>query len=109
MDPMDLYGMSKSLGEVVSQQVMHLRTSVIGPEVGSTDRCSSGCWPAGRRHRRGLRRPQWNGVTTLHLAKLAAGIVRTGAFEPGVRHVVPADAVTKFDLLAQLIEAFVDT
>jgi dTDP-4-dehydrorhamnose reductase len=106
VDPVDLYGMSKSLGEVVSPQVMHLRTSVIGPEVGSTRSLLE--WlltrPDGATVE-GFVDHRWNGVTTLHLAKVVAGIVRTGAFEPGVRHVVPADAVTKFDLLAQLIEA----
>ena len=69
-DPTDLYGTTKFLGEVTSEHVMHLRTSIIGPELGS--RRSLLEWFLG--HEDGDTVPgfvnhQWNGITTLHLAR----------------------------------------
>ena len=45
---------------------------------------------------------RWNGITTLHFARLCAGLVRADEPPHGVLHVVPADVVTKAELLALL-------
>ena len=46
-DADDVYGISKSRGEVVANHVVNLRCSIIGPERPPAARCSAGCW--GRR------------------------------------------------------------
>jgi len=41
----------------------------------------------------------WNGVTTLHFAKLCLGIIGGSVKMPGHTHVLPADVLSKADLL----------
>jgi dTDP-4-dehydrorhamnose reductase len=99
-DSLDVYGKTKSLGECALPNFMHLRCSIIGPEpkgyVSLLD------WfrrqPKGAQLN-GYRNHFWNGVTTLHFAKLCGGIIHGGLFRPGVQHVVPGDSIAKADLL----------
>lgn len=106
-DASDIYGLTKSLGEVKSQNVMNIRASSIGREerefksllewvvrqplgseiVGYTDRF-------------------WNGVTTLALAKVIAGVISKGLFKSGTQHLVPLNVVSKAELLSLISEAF---
>ena len=106
-DPSDLYGITKWLGEVRSDRAMHLRTSVVGFE--RRPGVSLLAWflqrPEGDRVP-GYVNHLWNGITTLHLARLVCGIVREGAFAPGIHHVVPADEVSKAALLELFAHAF---
>jgi len=99
-DPRDVYGRTKSLGEVYSNRVHNLRCSIIGPEPGtnrgllewflSQPACSEV---------KGFRNHFWNGITTLAFAKIAAGIIRSRLELPELLHVVPSDGVSKEDLL----------
>lgn len=106
-DALDIYGKTKSLGEVPSASVMHLRVSIIGPEL--TGHVSLLDWfrglPRGAAIT-GFDNHLWNGVTTLHFARLALGIINHDRFTPGVAHVVPTGAVTKADMLHLFREAF---
>lgn len=102
-DPTDIYGMSKSLGEVESERFLNLRCSIIGPEPHGDSSLVE--WvrsqPFGSEIN-GFVNHLWNGVTTLAFAKLVAGIIRTDSFEAGTFHVTPRDIVTK-DQLVRLI------
>lgn len=42
-DAQDVYGRTKSLGEVCDSHVVLLRCSIVGPEAGPHDRCWAGC------------------------------------------------------------------
>jgi dTDP-4-dehydrorhamnose reductase len=106
-DASDIYGLTKSLGEVNSQTVMNIRASSIGREerefksllewvvrqpvgseiVGYTDR-------------------YWNGVTTLAFARVIAGVISKELFRPGTQHLVPLNVVSKAELLSLISEAF---
>jgi dTDP-4-dehydrorhamnose reductase len=100
-DALDVYGKSKSMGEAKGDSMMHLRVSIIGPEV---DRNSSLLeWV---RHQpknaeiHGYTDHFWNGITSMHFAKIARGIIENEIFEPGVFHVLPQDSVTKSELVS---------
>lgn len=105
-DPTDVYGKSKSLGEVPADNVLHLRASIIGPEAGR----STSLWewvrgnPEGAKLN-GFTNHLWNGVTTYHFGLLCAGLISAGDRSSGVRHIVPADAVTKAELVRAIAAA----
>src|SRR5260221_7763851 len=99
-DALDVYGKTKSLGEVYSPAVHHLRCSIIGPEPKA--HVSLLDWFLGQPQGAGVRgyvNHSWNGVTTLHFARLCRGIVRHALPLPRLLHVVPAGRVSKFEML----------
>lgn len=106
-DAFDLYGKSKSLGEVPSTHVMNLRCSIIGRELGTNFSLLE--WVLA--HERGATLTGytdriWNGVTTSAFGRIAAGVIRSSSFRPGVFHVVPADVVTKATLVELIAKSF---
>jgi dTDP-4-dehydrorhamnose reductase len=105
-DAVDAYARSKSEGEVDAPHVVNLRCSIVGPE--PPPGRSLLAWllgqPRGARVD-GYANHRWNGLTTLHLARLIRAAIH-GAPLPGVLHVVPADEVTKAELLSLLAQAF---
>lgn len=107
MDPLDVYGKTKSLGEVRAPGVHHLRCSIVGPE----PRTRAFLLEWVRRQPHGATIPgftdhRWNGVTTLQFARLCHGIVRADLELPLLTHVVPTGVVTKRDLLEAIGAAF---
>ncbi len=99
-DALDVYGKTKSLGEVNSEAFIHLRASIIGPERGRSTSLLE--WFLGQKLNsevNGFTDHLWNGLTTHHFAKLALSITETNLFSPGVRHVIPGDRVSKAELL----------
>ena len=106
-DAEDVYGKTKSLGEVVSDNVMHIRVSTIGRELGRSTLLLE--WVLSRPH--GVTIPGftdhfWNGITTNHFAKVVRGIIQTDGFESGLSHLVPADELSKADLVRRIASAF---
>jgi dTDP-4-dehydrorhamnose reductase len=99
-DPKDVYGKTKSLGESKLDNVMHIRASLIGPELGRNSLFFE--WlrnlPDGSEVR-GFQNHKWNGVTSLAFAKVLTGLIRDSYFRAGVSHLVPQDSVTKFELV----------
>lgn len=99
-DATDIYGKTKSLGEINSPNMHHLRCSIIGPELKSHTSLMD--WflkqPKGAVVD-GYTNHLWNGITTLHFAKICKGIIESNLALPNVQHVVPADVVSKCELL----------
>ena len=99
-DALDVYGKTKSLGEVWLANVGHLRCSIIGPELKSY--VSLLKWfrrqPANVKVS-GYKNHSWNGVTTLHYAKICHGIIKDEITLPHLQHVIPDGDITKHDLL----------
>jgi dTDP-4-dehydrorhamnose reductase len=106
-DAEDVYGKSKSLGEVVSNNVMHIRVSTIGRELGRSTLLLE--WVLS--HPQGATIPGftdhfWNGVPTNHFAKVIRGILEKDGFEAGLSHLVPANELSKADLVRKIASAF---
>jgi dTDP-4-dehydrorhamnose reductase len=104
-DPLDVYGKTKSLGEVPSANVMHLRCSLIGPELGRNSLFFE--WvrqqPSGAQIS-GYTDHLWNGLTSKAFGEIALGIIQNDLFKAGVQHLVPADRVTKDELVRMELE-----
>jgi dTDP-4-dehydrorhamnose reductase len=99
-DATDVYGKTKSLGEVHSPWVHHLRCSIIGPEPAA--HVSLLDWFLGQAKGatvKGFTNHDWNGVTTLHFGKLCHGIIRQKIVPGHLQHVVPSGTITKAALL----------
>jgi dTDP-4-dehydrorhamnose reductase len=99
-DALDVYGKTKSLGEVPSSEVMHLRCSLIGPEQGRNSLFFE--WvrqqPANAVIK-GFTNHIWNGLTSKAFGQIVVGVIQSNLFRPGVQHLVPADKVTKDELV----------
>jgi dTDP-4-dehydrorhamnose reductase len=106
-DAEDVYGKTKSLGEVISDNVMHIRVSTIGRELGRStlllewvlSHAQSGTIPGYTDH-------FWNGVTTNHFAKVVRGLIENDGFISGLSHLVPANELSKADLIRQIASAY---
>lgn len=111
-DCLEIYGKTKSLGEVPAREVLTIRCSLVGPD------------PV---HRGGLLEwflnvPEekeivgyttylWNGVTTLQFAELCRRIIEDGQFgalrdEAAVHHFCPNTPLSKYELLTLFNAAF---
>ena len=102
-DGSDIYAITKILGETLSQNTMHLRTSVVG--FGTTDKKSLFDWytslnPAVSCD--GYYDHMWNGITNLAVARITLGIVKNNLFKAGVHHLIPENAINKYELLSEL-------
>lgn len=99
-DALDVYGKTKSLGEVWLPNVNHIRCSIIGPEPKSYVSLLE--WflnqPPNAKVS-GYTNHSWNGVTTLHYAKICHGIINANLNLSHLQHIVPGDEITKHDLL----------
>jgi len=106
-DALDVYGKTKSLGEVFSPNVSHLRCSIIGPEPRKNSSLLEWFLGQGRDSLvNGFTNQKWNGITTLHFSKICVGIVANNIVLPHTQHVIPTGLVTKFDLLCTLANSY---
>lgn len=104
-DARDLYGRTKFLGEVASENALTLRTSIIGRELAG--RLSLLEWFLSQRGRtiRGFKRVIYSGVTTNHMAALVADIIRAHPALTGLYQVAAAP-ISKYDLLCLVRDSY---
>lgn len=106
-DALDVYGKTKSLGQVISGNVMNIGCSIIGRE--QVRNSSLLEWvlnqPQGAQIN-GYKNHIWNGVTTLAFARVVVGILRDELFKAGTQHLVPANELPKGDLVEQIANYF---
>jgi dTDP-4-dehydrorhamnose reductase len=113
-DALDVYGKSKSLGEVRKGPVLNIRTSIIGPE--EKGKLSLLEWFLAQKEGsviKGFAHHRWNGVTTLQFAELVREILGRGnsyfdelvATSP-VHHFVPNSVVDKHELMNIFVDTF---
>jgi dTDP-4-dehydrorhamnose reductase len=105
--PNDLYGETKSQGERTGANSLILRTSIVGPEIESTNSLIG--WFLSLPLDSiidGYTNHIWNGVSTYHFAKLVLGIICSNEFKGGLFHVVPSDTCSKYELLEYFRTAF---
>jgi len=104
---LDVYGKTKSLGEVSSENFLNLRCSIIGPEKKSKKSLLE--WflnqPANAEVN-GFKNHQWNGITTSAFAKICKGLIENELWFHGLQHIVPANAMNKSDMLKVFSDVF---
>lgn len=98
----DLYGRSKAWGDPTNAMV--LRSSIIGPETHHHYALMS-WFLAQQGSVRGFKNHQWNGLTTLEMARVIGVILREGYWQPGLFHLHGED-LSKCDLLQLLQDTF---
>ncbi len=99
-DALDVYGKTKSLGEVNAENFYNIRCSIIGPEYNK--KISLLEWflkQETKSELNGYTNHFWNGVTTLHFAKLLETIIIEDIELPNTIHFLPRNIVSKYDLL----------
>jgi dTDP-4-dehydrorhamnose reductase len=102
-DAQDIYGRSKSVGEVAAANVMNLRASIIGKENRGFKSLLE--WVLRQPHNSeltGYTDRQWNGITTHAFARIVCGILENDLFRAGVQHIVPGDSISKANLVRQI-------
>lgn len=111
-DPLDVYGKTKSLGEVNLSNFLNIRCSIIGP--GPKNKVSLMDWFLKQKKGSevlGFKHHKWNGVTTLQFAQLCLAIIEKNKFKTlvsknNVHHFVPNESLTKFELLEIMNDVF---
>jgi dTDP-4-dehydrorhamnose reductase len=102
-DAIDTYGKTKSLGEVPSANMMNVRVSIIGPEVGRNTSLFE--WVRNQPEYaeiNGYSDHYWNGVTSTSFARICRGLIENNGFVAGTHHLLPSDSMTKFDLVTEI-------
>ncbi|MBD3211368.1 MAG: sugar nucleotide-binding protein [Candidatus Lokiarchaeota archaeon] len=112
-DPLDVYGKSKSLGEVFDGSALLIRCSIIGPEM-KNDKNFLLEWflnqPKGGEIG-GFAHHIWNGVTTLQFAKLCKKIIKNDKYKELIKnshiyHFTPNNTINKFELMKRFNDIF---
>lgn len=105
-DALDVYGKTKSLGEVPSPSFMHLRCSLIGPERNRSSLFFE--WlrrlPIGASVT-GYVNHFWNGLTSDMFGSIVSAIIRHELFHSGIQHLVPSDAMSKDELVRLVLRS----
>ena len=96
-DGSGIYSKTKGLGEIISENHLTLRTSVVGPELKS-DGEELFHWFMGQSGKiSGYTKSIWSGVTTIELAKAVECSIRKDI--TGLHHVTNNSSISKYDLL----------
>jgi dTDP-4-dehydrorhamnose reductase len=106
-DALDVYGKTKSLGECYLPNAYNLRCSIIGPESKSYVFLLE--WfrqQAKDAQVNGFTNHLWNGVTTLHFARICHGVIKNDLDLPHIQHVIPGDTISKADLLGCFAQSY---
>ncbi len=96
----DIYGKSKSLGEVQSENFFNIRCSIIGKEIKGFKSLLS--WFLKQKKNSkiyGFKNHLWNGITTRHFGKVISILILNEIRIPNNFHLIPSNIVNKFQML----------
>jgi dTDP-4-dehydrorhamnose reductase len=100
ISPDDLYGITKKEGEITNPYTSLLRFSCIGVEPNPSYSLLGWMLSQGRGAKiSGFSNHPWNGITTIALARVLAGIIRSDFPLSGFQHLIPSEIITKFEVL----------
>lgn len=102
-DPVDVYGMTKALGELRDPPFLTLRTSTIGLELRENGKGLVEWFLRRSGRTSGYRQAIYTGLTTMELGRVLCRILEKHEDLSGLWHVA-SEPVTKFDLLTMLAE-----
>ncbi len=105
-DPLDVYGKSKSLGEVFDRSMLIIRCSIIGPEF-KREKSFLFEWFLNQPNQGiigGFEHHIWNGITTLQFAQLCEQIISSNVYnqlveKSYIHHYTPNNTVNKYQLM----------
>jgi dTDP-4-dehydrorhamnose reductase len=97
-DPPDLYGRTKLLGEIAEPGCLTVRTSIIGPELGTSHGLIAWFFRQSGSTVLGYRQAIFSGLTTRAFAELLAHVIADHPRLSGIWHVA-APAISKYELL----------
>ena len=100
LDPVDLYGQTKSLGESHMAGAMRIRSSIIGPD----QIHQSGLYEWFKNQPahsliQGFTDHLWNGVSTKAFGRLVVSLSVERKVLPGIHHWIPSGSISKHGLL----------
>jgi dTDP-4-dehydrorhamnose reductase len=100
-DPVDLYGLSKLLGEITTEPHLTLRTSTIGPQLSGREGLFA--WFVAQRGRtvQGYANAVFSGLTTLAFAQILDQIISGPPVLHGLFHVA-SPPISKYALLREI-------
>jgi dTDP-4-dehydrorhamnose reductase len=102
----DLYGISKSLGEPSAHSLV-LRTSIIGPELSGNVSFIGWFRQQAGKTIKGFTTHRWNGITTRQFGRICDAIARDrGVFPPSGRFHVFGNDVTKHEMVQAFKDAY---
>ena len=103
-DATDIYGHSKSLGEIIDENNITIRTSIIGPEIKQQGEGLFHWFMQQNNVVNGYKSNIWSGVTTLELAKFIDWVIENPL--TGLVHLTNNQAISKYDLLQIFNDVF---
>ncbi len=107
-DALDVYGKTKSLGEVVgNKNFYNLRCSIIGKEKKSFVSLLE--WFLSQPKNatlNGYTNHDWNGVTTHHFGKICLGIIKNNIQILATQHIVAGNILSKYEMLKTFAKYF---
>jgi len=101
-----VYGKTKALGEVIRPPALTVRASLLGPAAEGREEGLLNWFLHRKGTARGFVNVQWNGITTLELAKFIAYVIDNAAGLGGVVHLTASHTISKHELLLLLQDAF---
>lgn len=106
-DATDVYGKTKSLGEVKNNNFFNLRTSIIGKELDGNFSLIQWFLNSKKNSKlNGYNNHMWNGVTTTAFANFVLTLIKKEIKIPNFIHVIPKNMVTKFEMLINFRKFF---
>jgi dTDP-4-dehydrorhamnose reductase len=103
-DARDLYGLSKTLGEVGEPNALSIRSSIIGREIAHKTELVEWCISQKGGAIEGYRNAIYSGVTTNYMARFIKYVLKNHPSLVGI-HQLSSPPISKFELLSQLNQA----
>lgn len=104
-DAFDLYGKSKNLGEVIAENCLTIRTSIIGRELQTSHSLVEWFLSNAGKKVKGYKNAVFSGFPTIVLAEILADLIVNHKNLSGLYH-ISSDPINKFDLLELIKNAY---
>lgn len=105
-DALDIYGMTKNLGELINDKDLTLRTSIIGPELKKNGEGLMH-WIFSQKtdgEINGYQKSIWGGITTLELAKVIDSCIESDL--AGLYQISNNSGISKYELVSLIVKEF---